>query len=132
MQLILFTRLPNKFFKCIKYLSLFSLCCFANLADALSWTELWTTPDQQGAKALAKNQNEQAAKLFHNSNWQGVANYRAENYAEAAAAFAKHDAPENNYNRGNALVYQGKYQEAIAAYERCLQQNPQHADAKYN
>ncbi len=38
----------------------------------------------------------------------------------------------SHYNRGNALFYQGKYQDAVEAYKDSLRANPQDEDAKYN
>ncbi len=38
----------------------------------------------------------------------------------------------SHYNRGNALFYQGKWEEAVEAFKDSLRANPQDEDAKYN
>ena len=98
----------------------FSLCvCFsAPTTFAFTWQDLWSTPNQQGAKALKKKQAKKAAKLFSAKNWKGVANYRAKSYQQAVRDFAKNKSPQANYNRGNALAKAGQYQVAIDAYNQ--------------
>ena len=66
------------------------------------------------------------------SEWAGAANYRAENYEAAIAAFSTSDTADGHYNRGNALALSGNYAEAIAAYDMTLSLNDTHADAIQN
>ncbi|MFZ0791354.1 MAG: tetratricopeptide repeat protein, partial [Chromatiaceae bacterium] len=58
--------------------------------------------------------------------------YRAADYAQALDDLAGLSGPEADYNRGNALARLGRLDEAIAAYERTLDQVPDHEDAKAN
>src|SRR5262249_19582571 len=46
--------------------------------------------------------------------------YRAGDFKEAEAAFAASGTPEAAYDRGNSLVLLGKYDDAIASYNRAL------------
>jgi Ca-activated chloride channel family protein len=101
-------------------------------AEALEWQDLWLRPDQRGAQALAAAEAERAAQLFENPEWRGAAQYRAGNFGGAADTLAAFDTAEASYNRGNALAKAGKLQEAIAAYDRTLELDPEHADARYN
>jgi len=101
-------------------------------AYALGWNELWQRPDQQGAKALANHQPEQAAKLFRDPQWQAAAHYRAGNYQAVLNALKGQQGAEADYNRGNALARLGKLSEAVSAYDQALKQDPQLTDAKYN
>jgi Ca-activated chloride channel family protein len=89
-----------------------------------SFANLWLTPDQQGRYFMAQGRYAEAARCFRAPLWQGVALYRAGQFKEAAAAFARLDAPEAIFDRGNALVMLGKYTEAIASYDHALQLRP--------
>lgn len=95
------------------------------------WQNLWRTPDQQGA-ALLDSDPAAAAQRFADPMWQGAAQYRAGNYAEAAQAFAQRDTADAHYNRGNALALAGDLDGAIAAYDKALEKQPTMADAHAN
>lgn len=101
-------------------------------AQALEWKDLWKTKDQQAAEAYANDEHSTAALLFESTDWQGAANYKAENYEAAIAAFSAIDTADGHYNRGNALALSGNYQEAIAAYDMALGLQTDHADAIQN
>jgi len=104
----------------------------AQPAKAAEWAGLWQTPDQRGARAFADEDHSLAANLFESPGWRGAANYRAENYDAAIAAFSALDTPDGHYNRGNALALSGNYAEALAAYDLTLALEPEHADAIHN
>lgn len=95
------------------------------------WDNLWQTPNQQGAKLLESNPAE-AASRFEHPDWQGVAAYQAGDFQQSADAFANNQTATGRYNYGNALAQNGQYQEALAAYDEALQQNPDFEDAKTN
>ncbi len=101
-------------------------------AQAAEWSALWQTPDQRGAEAYANEDHAVAAGLFESPGWQGAANYRAENYDAAIAAYSALNTPDGHYNRGNALALSGNYAEAIAAYDVTLATDPDHEDAIFN
>ncbi len=101
-------------------------------AQAAEWSALWQTSDQRGADAFANEDHTVAASLFESPGWLGAANYRAENYDSAIAAYSALDTPDGHYNRGNALALSGNYAEAIAAYELTLAVSPEHEDAIFN
>lgn len=62
----------------------------------------------------------------------GVEAYRSGDYAAAEAAWRGLPGAEAAYNRGNALAKQGRYDEAMAEYDRALQQQPGMQDAIEN
>jgi len=111
---------------------LLALMLIPQVSEAFSWESLWFRPDQQGVRALERDAPEEAAALFQNPGWKGLAHYRAGNYQEAEEAFSLVDTPDGHYNRGNALANLGRYEEALASYQASLTQQPNHADARHN
>jgi Ca-activated chloride channel family protein len=101
-------------------------------AHASWWSDLWKTPDQQGFQALQQGEPERAATLFEDPQWKGVADYRGGDYEGADRKFSADTSAAGTYNRGNALAHQGKYEEAIAAYDATLRANPHDEDAAFN
>ena len=101
-------------------------------AHATTWRDLWQRRDQQAAQALKRGDAKQAMQLAKDPAWRGAAAYRAGDYA--AAARALHEAPGGDaaYNLGNALAREGRYEDAIKAYDHALQLDPANADAQAN
>lgn len=102
------------------------------LAESTLMDKLLLTPDQRGAKAMKNQQPEVAAQAFNDPAWRGVAQYRAGQYEQAAETFATINTAQGHYNRGNALARQGKFDEAIAAYDKALQMQPDMQEAAAN
>ena len=101
-------------------------------ANAQNWDDLWLTPDQQGQRALQNNDNEAAVSLFENTDWAATAAYRNEDFERATQQFSKTDSTDSWYNRGNALAKAGKIDDAIKAYEKSLELQPEQVDATEN
>lgn len=99
---------------------------------AFTWQDLWWRKDQQGMQLLAEGKASQAARVFESSDWQAVANYRAQNYTQVERLLKGQKDAVSRYNLGNSLALQGKYEEAIVAYENAIKQKPNFADAIYN
>jgi len=99
---------------------------------AFSWDDLWKNKNQQALEELNQNNPAAAAEKFTDEEWQGSANYRAGNYAEAAKQFAKEDNADAYYNQGNALAKSGQLEQAIKAYNEALKRNPALTDAEKN
>jgi Ca-activated chloride channel family protein len=99
---------------------------------AFSWSDLWQTDDQQGFSLLQQGEAEQAAETFADPQWQAAARYRAGDYSGAAEAFANDDSSDGHYNRGNALARGGELEQALEAYDRSLELDPDNADAASN
>jgi Ca-activated chloride channel family protein len=101
-------------------------------AHAFDWPSLWQRPDQRGYEAMQQQQNERAAQLFEDPQWRSAAQYRAGKFADSATSLSGLDTAEGDYNRGNALAKAGQLEDAIGAYDRALELDPQHTDAAYN
>jgi Ca-activated chloride channel family protein len=99
---------------------------------AATWGNLWARPDQQAYRALQHGDAKTAARLFKDSRWRSVAQYRAGNYAAAATEFGKQHTPDALYNQGNALARAGKLEAAAQNYRKVLQHQPDNADAQHN
>ncbi|MGH8067600.1 MAG: hypothetical protein ACRERE_20685 [Candidatus Entotheonellia bacterium] len=79
--------MAGQIFKILPLLLLVSACAWAWKSAGASFTNLWLTPNQQGARLLARQHYAEAAKHFHDPLWQGTALYRDGQFKEAAAAF---------------------------------------------
>jgi Tetratricopeptide repeat len=116
----------------IRIALLVCLLFITQMACGVSWSDLWLRKDQQGMRLLQKGKNELAAKRFESLPWKGVADYRSKNYSEVEKDLKNEHDPISKYNLGNALAFQGKYQEAINAYDGAIKQRPDFKDAIYN
>ncbi len=105
---------------------------FPKPAYAGWWQDMWQRPDQQGMQSFEQEKYADAAQQFDNPMWKGSSAYKNGNYEQAIEHFSHLDTVESNYNLGNALANAGKTQEAIEAYEKALEKDPQHADAAAN
>ncbi|MGY0215922.1 VWA domain-containing protein [Endozoicomonadaceae bacterium StTr2] len=100
--------------------------------DNFRWQNLWQTPDQQGQAALEAGDSKQAAELFENPLWQGQAEQQHGDMEAAAEAFATANSAAGFYNQGNVLAKSGKLDQALAAYDKALEINPELENASFN
>jgi Ca-activated chloride channel homolog len=115
---------------------LLALALPAPPAEAFEWSDLWRRADQQAARAFARGEPAEnarlAAKVGEDSPWHAMLLYRSGQFGEAAATFAAHDTADAHYNRGNALARDGELELALAAYDAALQRDPGMHDALFN
>ena len=115
-------------------------CAVIVVTVAVSW--LWPKIEKQptdfdiAMRYLNDGEPKLALLFFEDKTWKGVAAYRAGRYAQATREFTAEDEADqtvaNTYNLGNSHAVMGKFEEAIAAYNRVLRFNPEHADAIHN
>lgn len=101
-------------------------------ADEWDWRDLFRNQEQRASAQFDEEAFESSAQQFKSPEWKASAQFRAGDYASAAETLETIDTPEANYNRGNALAKLGDIDAAIAAYEKTLKADKQHADAKHN
>jgi len=101
-------------------------------AQALDWQSLWRNDDQRALQLFEQEQHEAAAQLFADHEWQAAAKYRAGNFSAAEQDWQQLGGESARYNHANALAQQGRYEDALAAYDRLLEQKPGHEDARFN
>ena len=82
------------------------------------------TADQQAYRLFEDGDYETAAANFADPMWSGVALFRQGEFEQAAGVFAGFDTAEAAFNQGNALVMLGRYDDAIARYDRSLELRP--------
>lgn len=92
----------------------------------------WLTPDQQGQSAFDRGDFAAAAEHYEGPARRAAAFFRAGDFESAAALYGRIRTPEAAYNRGNALVMLGRYEEAIKSYEHALADRPGWKEAEQN
>lgn len=101
---------------------------------SVNWSlrDLFLTPDQQGRVLMTRSDFKTAAKRFQDPMQQGTALYRDGDFKAAAAAFGRGESVEATYNRSTSLLMSGKYDAAIAGYEKVLTLKPGWLEAEEN
>lgn len=98
----------------------------------ISWSELWLTSEQQAQRLMDNGDYAAAAEAFRDPMRQGAAWFRAGEFEKAEGAFARVATAEAEFNRGNCLIMQGKYEPAVARFDRALKLRPDWEDAQVN
>lgn len=103
----------------MKFYCVFMGLCLSAPVQAFEWSEIWLN-DYQKAQKLLKDNPAEAAVVFQDPEWQGVANYNAGNYQGAADSFAESSAGASGYNLGNALAKAGELEKSLESYDSLL------------
>jgi Ca-activated chloride channel homolog len=101
-------------------------------AIAFEWNDLWLNNNQKAMRALNKEQADVASELFQDKEWKAAAKYKAGDYAATEELLNEYEDISSIYNKANSLAKQGRYEDAIAAYDQVLEKKSDHEDAKYN
>lgn len=104
--------------------------------QAFELGDLFKNADQQAQQQFAMTNFSEAAEQFKDHYRKGVALYRAGDYASAEQQFNLSDREAvkipAQYNAGNSQMHQKKWRDAINSYEKVLQVDSEHEDAKFN
>jgi len=103
------------------------------LLPATSVVADWSVDENVLAHRLyAEGRYADAAEIFSDPAWKGIALYRSEQWWRAAEAFVRSDDPLSAYNLGNSYVQLGYHALALDAYLRALAADPTLDDAQHN
>ena len=122
----------RQLFKRSRLTSLLLLVVVPIQVHGSGFLDLWLTPDQQGQRLYGQEKYLEAAETFTDPSRRAAAYYRAGEFEQAAALYGAIAGPEAAFNRGNALVLLGRYEEAIASYETALERRSDWAEASEN
>jgi Ca-activated chloride channel family protein len=93
---------------------------------------LWQHREIIAYQAFRQGDFEQAGELSTDPILRGAAYYRLGKHEQALQSFARGASASAHYNRGNALVQLNRLEDAVAAYQRSLDLQPNFAAARYN
>lgn len=105
---------------------------YPGVAFGGGWLDWWFTPDQQGQRLAEQGLYLEAAAVFESPELKGAAFFRGGDFESAASVYGRLRSPEAAYNRGNALVMLGRYDEAIKSYQDALQARQGWKEAEEN
>ena len=111
-------------------LLLISLWQFPMIQDAHA--DVLKNDDQVAYQLYQQGHYQQAAEKFTTAKWQGLALYKAGDFAGAISHLQGLTDEASRYNLANAYIQTGQYQQAIELYNLILANNPQHKNAKKN
>ncbi|MCP5417744.1 MAG: VWA domain-containing protein [Chromatiaceae bacterium] len=111
---------------------IFTLLPLPSPAQASGWQRLWLNRNQSAMTAFEAGEYQQAAAIFDDPLWRGIAQYRDGRFAAALQSFSQLSSPIAHYNRGNTLVKMGRLEEALLAYRETLRLSPAHERARFN
>jgi Ca-activated chloride channel family protein len=96
------------------------------------WDSFWNHPEKLAFDAYLKGDYQSSYELSSNSQLRGSAFYRSGQFESALELFNDDASANSMYNRGNALAQQKMFPEAVVAYQKALDLNPDLAVARYN
>ena len=100
--------------------------------DRSLWSKLWQTNDQYAQQQMDQGNIESAAAFFDATDRKGFAQFRSGNFEAAAQSYSQSENAEAKYNEGNALAHARDFEAALEAYEKVLEELPEHENAAFN
>lgn len=125
---------PHKQSSWIRRSLLGGLALFAAIlvAGTLRDPHYWMKADRRGDMLMREKKFSEAAKAYEDPWHVAAAQYRNGDFEAAAKTFARVPGAEGAFNQGNAWLMHGKYDAAIASYDRALGFEPKWKDAEEN
>ncbi|MGB7182865.1 MAG: tetratricopeptide repeat protein [Burkholderiaceae bacterium] len=102
------------------------------ISDLVAYSRASISADQIGHQLLRENRAYDAALVFDDPAWKGVALFRAERFQRAAAEFSLQDSVLAQYNLGVSYAYLKRYKDAESTFRAVLAREPDHEDARHN
>ncbi len=113
-------------------LAIFLLAALGLAYGSWTSTDFWSTPEQRGDRLMRQQRFGEAGQVYRDPWRIGTARYRNGEFEAAAASFARVPGASGAFNRGNALLMHGAYEDAIASYQRALETRPGWREAEDN
>ncbi|WP_161569605.1 tetratricopeptide repeat protein [Veronia nyctiphanis] len=92
----------------------------------------FTNDDQRAYQLYVNGQYDEAALLFSDPDWRGIALYKLGLFDAAIKTLEGRSNVISQYNLGNAYVRAGEFEKAISSYQAVLEKEPSHPSAIYN
>jgi Ca-activated chloride channel family protein len=108
------------------------ICAVSLLIGTLRDRDFWRTRNQRGDALLREGKYAQAARTYDDPYRVATAQYRNGDFEAAARAYARVPGAVGAFDQGNAWLMHGKYDAAIASYDRALGFRPSWSDAEEN
>ena len=99
---------------------------------AKEWNLFWNHPEQLAFEAYQQGDFQASYELSTKPLLQGSAFYRSGQYQQAQEMYSKDESAQSIYNLGNTLAQQQQFPEAVMAYQKALELDPQLGPARYN
>ena len=114
------------------YVSLFLVLVWVLFFYKGSWSQLFSTADQQGYNHYQEKAYDKAAKSFEDTDFKSASYFKDGEFKKAKVLYMNSSTKESKYNLGNAEMMLGKYDKAIEAYDVALKIDPSFKWAKEN
>ncbi len=105
------------------------LCCALAM---LTGTKLFADDNLIAHRLFTQGSFAEAAEIYTDPSWKGIAMYRSGQWWRAAEAFIRADDAVSLYNLGNTYVKMSFYELALEAYQQALLKQPDFEDADFN
>ena len=96
------------------------------------YKRLWVSADREAGMLQKEGQLKEAMATYENRLFVGAIYFKQGDFKKALEIYEQTSSKEAFYNRGNALVMLGKYNDAVENYKLALQADATYIEAKEN